>query len=186
MPAFCDLVDVYQFTFDSPLVKASADLAAYAAESFTPRRPIVAAVLDLSRRIHADFLFDPTATTVSTPLPEVLALRRGVCQDFAHLATGCLRSLGLAARYVSGYLLTLPPPGKPRLTGSDASHAWVAIHTGNGGWFDFDPTNDLVPSLEHITLSWGRDYSDVCPIKGVFVGGGQHGLSVHVDVAPVS
>ena len=128
----------------------------------------------------------PKATTVSTPLPMVLELRRGVCQDFAHLAIGCLRSLGLAARYVSGYLLTQPPEGKPRLVGSDASHAWLSVYTGNSGWLDFDPTNNVVPSLEHITLAWGRDYSDVCPIQGVFIGGGQHGLSVSVDVAPLA
>ncbi len=186
LASYSDLVEVYQFVFDSELVKASAALREYAAQSFTPRRPIVAAALDLCGRIYHDFTYDPTATTVSTPLPVVLQLRRGVCQDFAHLAIGCLRSLGLAARYVSGYLLTRPPEGKTRLVGSDASHAWLSVYTGNSGWLDFDPTNNVVPSLEHITLAWGRDYSDVCPIQGVFIGGGQHGLSVSVDVAPLA
>jgi transglutaminase-like putative cysteine protease len=183
--ASTDPVEVYQFTFDSPLVKASSQLAEYAARSFTPGRPIVEAVLELNRRIHTEFIYDPTATAVSTPVPTVLELRRGVCQDFAHLAIGCLRSLGLAARYVSGYLLTAPPPGKPRLVGSDASHAWLSVYTGNGNWLDVDPTNDMLPSREHITLAWGRDYGDVCPIQGVFVGGGQHGLSVSVDVSQI-
>ena len=183
--SYADLVNTYQFAFDSPLVKASDQLAEYARPSFPPRRPILAAVLDLNRRINADFRYDPTATTVSTPLPAVMELRRGVCQDFAHLAIGCLRSLGLAGRYVSGYLLTRPPVGKPRLVGADASHAWVSAFAGNIGWIDFDPTNNCIPSLEHITLAWGRDYRDVCPVKGVFVGGGQHGLAVSVDVAPV-
>ncbi|HTU27077.1 MAG TPA: transglutaminase family protein [Pirellulales bacterium] len=186
LASYSDLVEVYQFVFDSDLIQASAELREYAAASFPPRRPIVAATLDLCQRIHQDFKYDPTATTVSTPLPVVLDLRRGVCQDFAHLAIGCLRSLGLAARYVSGYLLTRPPEGRPRLVGSDASHAWLSIYTGNSGWLDFDPTNNVIPSLEHITLAWGRDYSDVCPIKGVFIGGGQHGLNVSVDVAPIA
>jgi transglutaminase-like putative cysteine protease len=186
LASYSDLVEVYQFVFDSDLVKASAALREYALPSFPPRRPIVAGALDLCGRIHRDFIYDPKATTVSTPLPVVLNLRRGVCQDFAHLAIGCLRSLGLAARYVSGYLLTRPPAGKERLVGSDASHAWLSVYTGNSGWLDFDPTNNVVPSLEHITLAWGRDYSDVCPIQGVFIGGGQHGLSVSVDVAPLA
>jgi transglutaminase-like putative cysteine protease len=185
LQSYSDLVEVYQFVFDSTLINASAALRAYAEPSFTPRRPIVAAALDLCERIHRDFIYDPEATTVSTPLPDVLQLKRGVCQDFAHLAIGCVRSLGLAARYVSGYLLTQPPPGRQRLVGSDASHAWLGVYTGNLGWLDIDPTNNVVPSLEHITLAWGRDYSDVCPIQGVFIGGGQHGLSVSVDVSPI-
>ena len=114
-----------------------------------------------------------------------MAHRRGVCQDFAHLAIGCLRSLGLAARYVSGYLRTVPPPGKPRLVGADASHAWLSVFCPESGWVDLDPTNNSVPSTDYITLAWGRDYSDVCPIKGVFVGGGNHGMSVSVDVVPL-
>ena len=186
LASYSDLVEVYQFVFDSALAKSSAALRDYALPSFPPRRPIVAGALDLCQRIHREFIYDPKATTVSTPLPVVLELRRGVCQDFAHLAIGCLRSLGLAARYVSGYLLTRPPEGKPRLVGSDASHAWLSVYTGNSGWLDIDPTNNVVPSLEHITLAWGRDYSDVCPIQGVFIGGGQHGLNVSVDVSPIA
>jgi transglutaminase-like putative cysteine protease len=186
LASYSDLAEIYQFVFDSPLIKTAPALRDYAAESFTPRRPIVAAALDLCQRIYRDFTYDPEATTVSTPLPVVLDLRRGVCQDFAHLAIGCVRSLGLAGRYVSGYLLTHPAEGRSRLVGSDASHAWLSVYTGNLGWLDIDPTNNVVPSLEHITLAWGRDYSDVCPIQGVFIGGGQHGLSVSVDVSPLS
>ncbi|MBL9122391.1 MAG: transglutaminase family protein [Planctomycetaceae bacterium] len=179
-------LDAYQYVFDSPHVACSAELAGYAHASFTPGRPILEAAIDLNQRIHRDFEYDPQATSVHTPLSEVLAHRRGVCQDFAHLAIGCLRSLGLAARYVSGYLRTVPPPGKPRLVGADASHAWLSIFCPESGWVDLDPTNNSVPSLDYITLAWGRDYSDVCPIKGVFVGGGNHGMSVSVDVVPLS
>lgn len=175
----------YQFTFDSDYVQASPELAAYAGPSFTSGRPCVEAVLELTHRIFADFTFDPTATTVNTPVLEVLRLRRGVCQDFAHLQISCLRSLGLAARYVSGYLLTMPPPGQPRLIGADVSHAWLSVYCGEQGWIDFDPTNDQIPSTRHITLAWGRDYADVCPIKGVFLGGGQHRMTVSVDVSPL-
>jgi transglutaminase-like putative cysteine protease len=185
LASYSDLVDSYQFAFDSPLVAASSELARYAAPSFTPRRPIVSAVLDLSSRIHRDFVYDPAATTVRTPLATVMQLRRGVCQDFAHLGIGALRSIGLAARYVSGYLLTRPAPGQSRLVGADASHAWLAVYAGNHGWIEIDPTNDMLPTTEHITLAWGRDYGDVCPVTGIFVGGGQHTLSVSVDVAPI-
>jgi transglutaminase-like putative cysteine protease len=178
-------LEVRQFVFDSPHVAVGTELADYAAKSFAPGRPWLDAVLDLTGRINSEFIYDPAATNVSTPLDEVLALGRGVCQDFAHLQIGCLRSLGLPARYVSGYLLTTPPPGTPRLVGADASHAWLAAWCEELGWVDFDPTNNVVPSLAHITVGWGRDYSDVCPIKGVFVGGGQHSVSVSVDVEPV-
>jgi transglutaminase-like putative cysteine protease len=179
------VLDAYQFTFASPHVPLLAELADYAAPSFPSGAPLTPSVLDLTRRIHADFVYDSTATTISTPLDEVLALRRGVCQDFAQLQIGCLRSLGLAARYVSGYLLTTPPPGRKKLRGADASHAWLSVYLPSGHWLDVDPTNDLIPSDSHITLAWGRDYSDVCPIKGVFVGGGQHSMSVAVDVTAV-
>jgi transglutaminase-like putative cysteine protease len=162
-----------------------AELAAYALESFTPRRPIVAAARALTSRIHRDFRYDAAATNVSTPLEEVFHLRHGVCQDLAHVQIGCLRAIGLAARYVSGYLLTHPPPGRPRLIGADASHAWLSLYCGALGWIDFDPTNDVIPSDEHITLGWGRDYSDITPVAGVFVGGGTNSLSVSVDVAPL-
>jgi transglutaminase-like putative cysteine protease len=180
-----DDLDVRQFVYDSPHIAAMPTLAALGRESFTPGRPWLEALLDLTSRIHRDFVYDATATSISTPLADVLAIRRGVCQDFAHLQIGCLRSLGLPARYVSGYLLTTPPPGQPRLVGADASHAWVSAWCPEFGWVDFDPTNNVIPSLEHITVAWGRDYSDVCPIKGVFVGGGEHAMNVSVDVEPL-
>jgi len=179
-------LDACQFGFDSPHIKMADELAQYAAVSFTEGRPILAAALELNERIHREFRYDPSATTISTPLEDVLRLRRGVCQDFAHLEIGCLRSLGLAARYVSGYLLTTPPPGQPRLIGADASHAWLSVFCGDTSWVDLDPTNSVIPSTAHITLAWGRDYSDVCPINGVFIGGGQHSMTVWVDVLPLS
>lgn len=177
-----EALDARQFAFDSPRVAATDELAEQAAESFTPGRPWMAALLDLTERIYREFTYDPTATTVATPLETVLKLRCGVCQDFAHLQIGCLRSLGLPARYVSGYLLTTPPPGQPRLVGADASHAWLSAYCPVLGWIEFDPTNNVVPSEDHITVAWGRDYSDVCPINGVFIGGGQHSMRVSVDV----
>ncbi len=178
------ILEACSFTFDSPYVKRSAALAEYAAPSFTPGRPILDAAADLSTRIHKEFRYDAKATTISTPLAEVLAHRHGVCQDFAHLAIGCLRSLGLAARYVSGYLETRPPAGRARLVGADASHAWLAVFTPGLGWVDFDPTNNMLPSERHLTLAWGRDYGDVSPIRGVILGGGSHSMSISVDVAP--
>jgi transglutaminase-like putative cysteine protease len=178
-------LDAYQFTFDSQYVKRSPELAAFALVSFGPGRPWLDAALDLMRRIFEEFEFDPTATTIETPIHDLLANRRGVCQDFAHLAIGCLRSLGLAARYVSGYLLTNPPPGQPRLIGADVSHAWLSVYYPGFGWIDLDPTNNIIPSYHHVTLAWGRDYDDVSPIKGVILGGGRHSVSVSVDVAVV-
>jgi transglutaminase-like putative cysteine protease len=182
--AAAEALEAHEYLFDSTLVPTSAELAAYAEPSFAPGRPIVAALVDLNRRIHRDFTFDPQATTLTTPIREVLANRRGVCQDFAHLMIGCLRSIGLAARYVSGYLRTNPPPGRPRLVGADASHAWLAAWTG-GEWLDLDPTNACLPSLDHITLAWGRDYDDVAPVRGIIDGGGAHTLTVAVDVLPL-
>jgi transglutaminase-like putative cysteine protease len=179
-----DGLAVYHMTLPSPRVVPSDALREYAAPSFAARRPIFDAVRDLTSRIHNDFPFDAKATTVHTPPEDLLTLRRGVCQDFAHLAIGCLRSLGLAARYVSGYVSTSPPPGRPRLMGADASHAWVSAYCGPLGWIDFDPTNDTVVGDWHITIGWGRDYGDICPIQGVFVGGGQHSMKVGVDVMP--
>jgi transglutaminase-like putative cysteine protease len=171
-----------QFLLDSPFVAASATLRAYAEKSFSPGRPLLEAVADLSSRIHREFTYDPHFSTVATPVEEVLAHRRGVCQDFAHLTIGCLRSLGLAARYVSGYLETDPPPGQARLEGADASHAWLSVFVPGAGWWDFDPTNDQSPDGRYIVLAWGRDYGDVTPLKGVLLGGGQHDLTVAVDV----
>lgn len=178
-------LDAMQFVLDSPSAITSASLRTYAEPSFPAGRPILEAVRDLTHRIHTDFKYDPRATTVNTPLEEVLELRRGVCQDFAHLQIGCLRSLGLPARYVSGYLRTIPPPGKPRLVGADASHAWLSVFCGGCGWVDVDPTNNCFVNKDHITIAWGRDYTDVCPIKGVFVGGGTHTMAVSVDVEPL-
>jgi transglutaminase-like putative cysteine protease len=146
---------------------------------------VLAALRDLTQRIYTDFTYDPTATSVSTPLKDVLRHRRGVCQDFAHLQIGCLRTLGLAARYVSGYLVTQPRPGQPRLVGADASHAWVSVYCHGVGWIDADPTNNVLPSDRHITVALGRDYSDVSPIKGVVLGGGRHAVNVAVEVVPV-
>jgi len=180
----CDAVDLAAapYAFDSPCVVRDERLASYASMSFTPGRPLLEAALDLTARIHRDFRFDPAATSVSTPTMEVFEKRRGVCQDFAHLQIGCLRSLGLAARYVSGYLLTDPRPGQPRLVGADASHAWLGVFCPGHGWVDLDPTNNVIPQMRHVTVAWGRDYGDVCPIKGVFLGGGVHCMTVAVDV----
>ncbi len=178
------VLDAYQYVFNSCYVKASPQLLDYARPSFPGGRPLLEAILDLTRRIHADFEYDPQATTIATPLAEVLSHRRGVCQDFAHLEIGCLRSLGLAARYISGYLLTNPPPGTARLVGADASHAWVSVFCPGSGWIDADPTNNQLPQERHITLAWGRDYDDVSPIKGIILGGGRHSVRVGVDVSP--
>jgi transglutaminase-like putative cysteine protease len=178
-------LEAYQFVFDSIRVAANPELAAYARDSFLPGRPLLEAVFDLTGRIHHDFRFDPKATEVTTPVETFFEKRRGVCQDFSHLQIACMRSLGLPARYVSGYLRTLPPPGRARLVGSDASHAWCAAWCPRFGWVDFDPTNDCIPSDGHITLAWGRDYSDVSPIRGVLLGGAKHSLKVGVDVTPL-
>jgi transglutaminase-like putative cysteine protease len=155
---------------------------AFARDSFTPGRPILEAVHDLTTRIFSEFVFDSHFTTIATPVEDVLTHRKGVCQDFAHLGLACLRGLGLAARYVSGYLETLPPPGRPKLQGADASHAWFAVFVPNAGWVDFDPTNGQIPRQQHITTALGRDYHDVTPVRGVFYGGGEHRLEVEVDV----
>lgn len=178
-------LEARQFVYASSYVPILDELRTYAQPSFSPGRPWLASVLDLTKRIFTEFKYDPTATTINTPVAQVFKQRRGVCQDFAHLQIACLRSLGLPARYVSGYLLTSPPAGQPRLVGADASHAWVSAFCPEVGWVDFDPTNNQIPTTKHIILAWGRDYSDVCPIKGVLVGGGQHRMRVAVDVLPV-
>ena len=177
-------LDAYQFVFDSQRVAASRELADYARSAFPTGRPLLQAVLELMRKLHRDFRFDAKATEVSTPVQEFFQKRRGVCQDFAHLQIACLRSLGLPARYISGYLRTLPPPGQPRLVGADASHAWCSAWSPGAGWVDFDPTNNCVPTDGHITVAWGRDYSDVSPIHGVLLGGAKHTLDAGVDVMP--
>jgi transglutaminase-like putative cysteine protease len=175
-------LEALECLFDSASIPLSDAVAGYAHPSFAPGRPLLTAVEDLMARIYADFTFDPKATTVTTPLRDVLTLRRGVCQDFARLAIACLRSHGIAARYVSGYLETVAPPGAPRLAGVDASHAWVSFYCPGLGWVDVDPTNNMFPSTTHVTLAWGRDYADVSPVRGVILGGGQHTLHVSVDV----
>lgn len=184
-PVSPDVVEPYQFVFDSPQVRASAELADYARESFGKETPLLVGARELTRRIFTDFKYDPKATTVATPLEEVWEKRHGVCQDFAHLGIACLRSLGLPARYVSGYLRTRPPEGQPRLIGADASHAWFAVFCPDAGWVDFDPTNDCQPAGEHITVALGRDFGDVSPVAGILTGGGNHDVQVSVDVAEV-
>jgi transglutaminase-like putative cysteine protease len=178
-------LDVYQYTFASPFVHVDGEVEAYARETFRAGCGVLEGAEALTGRIFRDFKYDPKCTTVTTTLPEVMKARAGVCQDFAHLAVGCLRSMGLAARYVSGYLMTVPPPGKPRLTGADASHAWVSVYVPGMGWMDLDPTNNLRPSEQHITLAWGRDFGDVSPLRGVLLGTGRHAIKVSVDVSPV-
>ena len=182
------LLEANRFLFESPYVRVKREFASYAQASFTAGRPLLDAAGDLMHRIHDEFEFDPAATTVATPVLKILEDRRGVCQDFAHLMLACLRSLGLAARYVSGYLLTQPPPGQPRLIGADASHAWISLYcpdADGGTWIDFDPTNNLLPDTEHITLAWGRDFGDVSPLRGVILGGDAHELDVAVTVTPL-
>ncbi len=177
-----DVLEATQMRFASPLVPLIDELRAYAQPSFPAQRPVLVGVSDLMRRIHADFTYDASATNLATPLSSVTRWRRGVCQDFAHVMLGCLRSLGLAARYTSGYLLTRPPPGRSRLVGADASHAWVAVWVPEHGWVDFDPTNNICSGEEHVTLAFGRDFADVTPLRGVILGGGRHRLEVLVDV----
>ena len=178
-------LEAYQFGFESPRIRIRPEFASYALQSFTPGRPMPEALLDLTARIHKDFRFDSKVTNVRTPTEEVFRKRRGVCQDFAHLQIACLRSLNIAARYVSGYLRTYPPPGRPRLVGADASHAWVSAYCPGIGWLDLDPTNNVVPTNGHVTLAWGRDYGDVSPLRGLILGGGAHTLNVAVDMEPV-
>jgi transglutaminase-like putative cysteine protease len=178
--------DATQFVFDSPLIQTHFDPSSYAWKSFTPSRGILTAVADLTSRIHRDFRYDQTVTDACTPVEKVFQIRAGVCQDLAHVAIAVLRSIGLAARYVSGYLLTSPPPGQPRLVGADASHAWFAVWIPSCGWVDFDPTNNMRVGRSHITVAWGRDFSDVVPIGGIVTGGGEHIIEVGVDVVPIA
>ena len=177
------------YLFESQHVRIKREFARYAAACFTPALPLLAGIEALMTRIFTEFTFDPLATTVSTPVTDVFAKKRGVCQDFAHFMLSCLRSLGLAARYVSGYLVTDPPPGQPRLVGADASHAWVSVYCpamdgGSGFWIDADPTNGIFPDISHITLGWGRDFLDVSPLRGVLIGGGEQTMKVAVTVTP--
>ena len=176
--------DAIQYCFVSPLLNQLDEVRDYAMTSCVPGRTIHEVDIDLMHRIHREFKFDPAATTVSTPVVQVLKQRRGVCQDFAHLMISCLRSVGIAARYNSGYIQTTPPPGKERLKGADASHAWVGAYCPRNGWLDLDPTNDKVANEEFITIGWGRDYSDIAPVKGVLIGGGKHKVKAEVDMIP--
>ncbi|HTR16173.1 MAG TPA: transglutaminase family protein [Acetobacteraceae bacterium] len=174
-----------EYVFDSPMLPAEPAAGIYAAPSFPPGRPILTGLLDLNTRIRREFTFRPGVTTLVTPVSRVLKQREGVCQDFSHLMICALRALGLPARYVSGYLRTRPPPGKKRRQGTDQSHAWVSCWLGpQHGWVDLDPTNDLVVREEHVVLGWGRDYSDVSPLRGIILGGGTHSLAVSVDLEP--
>lgn len=171
-----------EFVFASPNIALAPQLRTYALPSFAPGVPLVAGAIDLMHRIHTDFAYQPQATAFDTPALDAFALRQGVCQDFAQVMIGCLRSLGLAARYVSGYLRTLPPAGAPRLIGADASHAWVSVFCPDVGWVDLDPTNDVLADLDHVTLATGRDYSDVSLLRGIILGGGAHTVEVAVKV----
>lgn len=178
-------IDVAQYRCVSRLTTPSLGIADYAAQSFTPGRPVIEAAMHLTLRIYDEFKFDSTATDVSTPIHEVFRHRRGVCQDFAHFALACCRAMRVPARYVSGYILTRPPPGLPRLQGADASHAWLSVWSPETGWFDLDPTNGIAVSDEHVMVACGRDFDDVSPISGLLLGGGDHEVNVGVDVSPV-
>ncbi len=180
-----DEVLASEFRFDSPMVPTGPEYAAYAAESFTPGRSLLDAALDLVHRINTGFVYDQKATAVNTTVPEVFVKRRGVCQDFAHFGIACLRSLGLASRYVSGYLETEPPPGQVKLVGVDASHAWMSLWCPGIGWIGLDPTNDCLASDRHLVVAVGRDFTDISPTKGVILGGGTHAVHAVVDVSRI-
>lgn len=179
-------LEILPYTCWSRLTPPSKEILDYCYQSFAPGRPIHEAALDLTARIFKEFTFDNAATDISTPISEVLKMKRGVCQDFAHLQIACMRALRLPTRYVSGYLLTRPPEGMPKLAGTDASHAWISLWCGESlGWVDFDPTNNMIPYNEHITFAYGMDYDDVSPISGVLIGGGNQQVTVAVDVIPL-
>jgi len=184
-PATEEQVYASQFRYESPRVRVNPQFQDYARESFTPGRPILEAIQCLTHRIHTGFEFNDNETDVTTPVEEVFRKRKGVCQDFTHVQLSMLRSLGLSARYVSGYIRTFPPEGQERLAGADATHAWTSVWSGESGWIDTDPTNDKFLSEDHITVAWARDYSEVAPLRGVYTGGGQSTLSVEVNVVPV-
>ena len=175
-----------EYLFNSPIIQSSEALKAYALPLFAEDRPLLDAVMAFTQQIFDEFTYCPKSTHIGTPLPEVLEKKRGVCQDFAHLQIGCLRALGFPAKYVSGYIETLPPPGKEKLVGSDASHAWISVYCPSEGWIEFDPTNRCLVGEQHIITAWGRDYSDVAPLKGVIYGGGEAPImNVSVDVTQV-
>lgn len=178
-------LDVHQYIPETLFTATTPEITAYALQSYTPGTPMFDATFNLMQRIYQDFEFRPGFTTISTPLSEVMKARKGVCQDFAHLAIACVRSVGLPARYISGYLETIAPPGKEKLAGADASHAWFSVYIPYMGWVDFDPTNNQIPASQHITACWGRDYADIAPLKGVIINSGPHQLAVSVDVRRV-
>jgi transglutaminase-like putative cysteine protease len=180
--ATVEALDAFQYVFASPMVPVDDRFVQWTRDLFLPGTPILSAATALMHKIFTEFTYDSQATTTNTPVETSFDIKRGVCQDFAHIQIACFRSLGLSARYISGYLHTQPPPGKQKLTGADASHAWVSIYIPGMGWVDLDPTNDVIPTDQHLTLAWGRDYTDVTPVKGTVLGGGQHHLSVVVDV----
>ncbi len=173
-------MSAFEFTCDSPFVATAEEFAEYARKSFLPRRPVLEAAIDLCARVHKDFTYKPSSTTIDTPVAEVFKTRKGVCQDFAHFMIAAFRSLGLGARYVSGYLRS-----GANFTGAEASHAWLAVFLPPGGWVDLDPTNNVLPGEGHVTVAWGRDYGDVTPVKGVALGGGEHKIDVEVRVRPL-
>ena len=180
-----ELLEVKQYVLESPLIrKINNEIRDYARVSFIGYRSIFEAAYELMQRIYNDFTYLPGYTSVATPINEVILEKKGVCQDFAQIAIACIRSVGLPAKYISGYIETIPPEGKPKLVGADASHAWFSIYIPGYGWFDFDPTNNQVPSLQHITVAWGRDYYDVSPLKGVIFSNGENQMKVSVDIRP--
>jgi transglutaminase-like putative cysteine protease len=185
-PTNTESLGASQYCFESPCVDLHSEVREFALETFEPGRPLLEATMALTSRIYQDFTYQGGVTDVSTPVRRVLELRKGVCQDFAHFEIACLRAIGLPARYVSGYLMTRPPEGKQKLKGADESHAWLSVWCPELGWVDFDPTNNLIPNLEHITVAWGRDYGDVSPVSGFIFGGGKHEVAVAVDVVPTS
>ena len=183
MPSI-EVIEAKEFCLDSPMVKVNKALMDYASRSFSLERPLYESVEELTKRIFDDYTYTPGFTNIATPLSEVMSHKKGVCQDFAHLQVGCLRAMGIPAKYVSGYMETLPPPGQEKLVGADATHAWIAYYSPLEGWIEFDPTNNVSPGTQHIVTAEGRDYYDVTPLKGVIFGGGKNPiLEVSVDVA---
>jgi transglutaminase-like putative cysteine protease len=181
-----ELLDIKQFILESILIaNITPEIKAYAQVSFKPNRSVFEAAFELMQRIYTDFEFNTKVTNVATPIHDVIKEKKGVCQDFAQIAIACVRSVGLPARYVSGYIETLPPPGKVKLIGTDASHAWFSVYIPNFGWVDFDPTNNQIPQNQHIVVSYGRDYYDVPPLKGVIYSTGKNKMKVAVDIRPV-
>ena len=185
-PPDAEARDAVQYIFDSPYTVFTKDLPAYARQSFTPGRPLLAGAIELMHRIHDEFRYDTSVTDTTTPVDKVFEIRAGVCQDLAHVGIAAMRSLGLPARYVSGYLLTRPPPGKQRMLGADASHAWFSVFAPPFGWVDLDPTNAVPAGEGHVTAAWGRDYGDVAPVAGIILGGHDHHIEVGVDVIPTT